>query len=130
MGTTDMRGDGAAAKWGLGPGRSEFRDSVLSRATPLPWRTAQEGPRVLILSASAGAGHGRAAEAVAAALRLLCPAASVRHVDALTLATRAFRRCYGQMYLEFIDSHPLILKYFYTCMDEPRPVGSINHWDR
>jgi processive 1,2-diacylglycerol beta-glucosyltransferase len=41
-----------------------------------------------------------------------------------------FRRCYGGMYLDFIDSHPLVLKYFYTCMDEPRPVGTVNHWDR
>jgi processive 1,2-diacylglycerol beta-glucosyltransferase len=34
------------------------------------------------------------------------------------------------LYLDFIDSHPLVLKYFYTCMDEPRPVGSVNGWDR
>src|SRR5690242_3437147 len=64
-------------------------------------------PRILILSASTGSGHLRAAEAIRRALGGLCPAAYVRHVDALSLATRAFRRCYGGLYLDFIDSHPL-----------------------
>jgi processive 1,2-diacylglycerol beta-glucosyltransferase len=84
----------------------------------------------LILSASTGSGHLRAAEAIRCALGRPSPAACARHADALALATRAFRRCYGGLYLDFIDSHPLVLKYFYHCMDEPRSAGTVNGWDR
>jgi processive 1,2-diacylglycerol beta-glucosyltransferase len=111
-----------------GLGERAPRQGTLASVADVPRPTRPL--RVLILSASTGSGHLRAAEAVRRALCSLCPAAYVRHADALSLATRTFRRCYGGMYLNFIDSHPLVLKYFYTCMDEPRPVGTVNGWDR
>jgi processive 1,2-diacylglycerol beta-glucosyltransferase len=116
-------GGSASGTLGRAPWRGHLAPGAVA---PRPARQ----PRILILSASTGSGHLRAAEAIRRALGELCPAAFVRHIDALSLATRAFRRCYGGLYLDFIDSHPLVLKYFYTCMDEPRPVGNVNGWDR
>ncbi len=123
-----MRVTGEESAWSFqGPtGNGRFADLPPSTTGP-GFRAA---PRILILSTSSGNGHVRAAEAIEHALRRLSPAAHVRHVDVLTLAWRFFRHCYGQMYLDFIDSHPLVLKYFYNCMDEPRPLGAVNGWDR
>src|SRR5438132_13237752 len=70
------------------------RSSEPSRARP---------PRILVLWASVGSGHKRAAEAIELAVRQRAPQASVRSLDVLSLATRPFRRCYGQMYIDFID---------------------------
>lgn len=64
---------------------------------------------VLVCSASAGAGHMRAAEAVQKALARRRPDASVRHVDVLSLATPAFRRLYGQGYVDFVNSAPEVV---------------------
>jgi processive 1,2-diacylglycerol beta-glucosyltransferase len=80
-------------------------------------------PRILILSASVGAGHLRAAEAIELALRRMAPELYIRNVDVLTLSTLPFRRCYGQMYLDFIDLAPQVLGYFYSLMDRPLPPG-------
>lgn len=110
--------------------RLEEGDMGLLRRFGGAGRPVVAAPRILLLSASTGAGHGRAAEAVGQALRRIRPAAVVRHLDVLSVATRLFRRCYGGLYLDFTESHPLILKYFYTCMDQPRRVGSVNGWDR
>src|SRR5438876_619733 len=87
------------------------------------------GPRVLILSVSAGTGHLRAAEAVELALRQVRPDAYVKNLDVLDLATAPFRRCYGKMYVEFIDLAPQVLGFFYNLMDKGRRVEP-NHWDR
>jgi processive 1,2-diacylglycerol beta-glucosyltransferase len=86
-------------------------------------------PRVLILSASVGTGHMRAAEAVEVALRQTHPDAFVQNVDVLDLSSAPFRRCYGGMYVDFIDAAPSVLGYFYNLMDRPRPPGWVNHWD-
>src|SRR5689334_16177119 len=79
-------------------------------------------PRILILSGSVGSGHMRAAEAIELALRQVAPAAYVRNVDVLTLATPPFRRCYGQMYVDLIDVAPQVLGFFYNLMDKPTPL--------
>jgi processive 1,2-diacylglycerol beta-glucosyltransferase len=86
-------------------------------------------PRVLILSVSAGTGHLRAAEAIELALRERVPGADVRNVDVLDLSLPPFRRCYGGMYLDFVDRAPAVLGYFYRLMDRPdHPEPSA--WDR
>lgn len=77
-------------------------------------------PRILVLSASVGAGHLRAAQAVELALRQVAPDADVRNVDVLTLASAAFRKVYGQAYLDLVNKAPHVLGYFYDLMDKPR----------
>ena len=80
--------------------------------------------RVLILSASVGAGHLRAAQAVELALRETAPDATVRNVDVLTLTNAAFRKVYGQAYLDLVNKAPHVLGYFYDHMDKPRGADS------
>lgn len=75
--------------------------------------------RVLILSASVGAGHLRAAQAVEEALRTLDPRATVENVDVLTLTNAAFRRLYGETYLDLVNHAPHVLGYFYDWLDRP-----------
>ena len=78
---------------------------------------------ILVLSASAGAGHLRAAEAVEAALRKTSPNDEVRNVDVLQLATPAFRRLYGQAYLDLVGRAPALLGYLYDLLDRaPSPA--------
>ena len=77
-------------------------------------------PRILVLSASVGAGHLRAAQAVELALRQVSPDAEVRNVDVLTLASAAFRKVYGEAYLDLVNKAPHVLGYFYDLMDKPR----------
>lgn len=76
--------------------------------------------RILILSASVGGGHLRAAEALEAAFAAAAPAAVVRHVDVLALASKTFRRIYGQGYLDFANRAPHLLGYVYDLLDRPR----------
>src|SRR5438445_5642660 len=87
-------------------------------------------PRILLLWASVGSGHKRAADAIELAIRHYAPGAYLRSVDVLSLATRPFRRCYGQMYIDFIDRAPAVLGYFYNLMDQLRPPGPVHGWDR
>jgi len=88
-------------------------------------------PRVLILSVSTGCGHLRAAEALERAARQLVPHATVQNVDVLTLATKPFRYCYGQVYVDLIDVAPQVLGFFYNLMDRFRPPELQSHrWDR
>jgi len=75
--------------------------------------------RVLVLSASAGAGHVRAAQAVELALKELAPDADVMNVDVLTRTNAAFRRLYGQAYLELVNRAPHVLGWFYDRLDRP-----------
>jgi processive 1,2-diacylglycerol beta-glucosyltransferase len=77
-------------------------------------------PRILILSASVGAGHLRAAQAVELALRATAPDAVVRNIDVLTLTNPAFRRIYGQAYLDLVNKAPHVLGFFYDQLDKPR----------
>jgi processive 1,2-diacylglycerol beta-glucosyltransferase len=77
-------------------------------------------PRVLVLSASVGAGHLRAAQAVELALKQLAPDAQVRNVDVLTLSNAAFRKVYGEAYLDLVNKAPHVLGYFYDLLDKPR----------
>jgi processive 1,2-diacylglycerol beta-glucosyltransferase len=76
--------------------------------------------RILILSASVGGGHLRAAEAMELALRQCAPAASIRNIDVLTLANRAFRRIYGKGYLDVATHAPHFLGYVYDLLDRPK----------
>jgi processive 1,2-diacylglycerol beta-glucosyltransferase len=82
------------------------------------------GRRILVLSASVGAGHMRAAQAVELALRELAPDAEVRNLDVLTLTNAAFRKVYGEAYLDLVNKAPHVLGYFYDLMDRPRRANS------
>jgi processive 1,2-diacylglycerol beta-glucosyltransferase len=81
---------------------------------------AGNSPRILVLSASVGAGHLRAAQAVELALREVAPEAIVQNLDVLTLTNAAFRKLYGQAYLELVNDAPHVLGYMYDLMDRPR----------
>jgi processive 1,2-diacylglycerol beta-glucosyltransferase len=76
--------------------------------------------RILILSASVGGGHLRAAEAMELALRERAPNASIRNLDVLTLANKAFRRIYGKGYLDVATHAPHFLGYVYDLLDRPK----------
>jgi len=75
--------------------------------------------QVLILSASAGAGHVRAGQALELALREREIARTVRHVDALELTNKVFRRLYSKLYLEMVDAAPKLLGCLYDYLDTP-----------
>ncbi len=59
---------------------------------------AAAGPRIAILHATAGNGHKRAAQALAAAMSAMNPAAIVREVDTLVFASRLYRGTYAATY--------------------------------
>ena len=80
--------------------------------------------RVLVLSASVGAGHVRAAQAVELALRETAADATVKNVDVLSLTNLAFRKLYGEAYLDLVNKAPHVLGYFYDHMDKPRRPDS------
>src|ERR1044072_9221024 len=81
-------------------------------------------PRILILCASVGAGHVRAAQAVELALRQTAPDARVKNVDVLTLTNLAFRKIYGEAYLDLVNKAPRVLGFFYDQLDKPRSPRS------
>ncbi len=80
--------------------------------------------RILVLSASVGAGHMRAAQAVELAIRQSDPSAVVKNVDVLTLTNIAFRKLYGEAYLELVNRAPHVLGYVYDMLDKPRRPNS------
>jgi processive 1,2-diacylglycerol beta-glucosyltransferase len=80
--------------------------------------------KILVLSASVGAGHMRAAQAVELALRQVAPDAEVKNLDVLTLTNIAFRKIYGEAYLDLVNKAPHVLGYFYDVMDRPRRAES------
>src|SRR6266496_3232748 len=83
------------------------------------------GKKILILSASVGAGHLRAAQAVELAMKELAPPQSVvKNVDVLTLTNAAFRRVYGEAYLDLVNKAPHVLGFFYDHLDKPRDKDS------
>jgi processive 1,2-diacylglycerol beta-glucosyltransferase len=82
------------------------------------------GAKVLVLSAAVGAGHLRAAEAVELALRVQNPTAEVKNVDVLSLTNAAFRKVYGESYLDLVNKAPYVLGYFYDMLDRPRRLNS------
>ncbi len=86
-------------------------------------------PRILVLAASVGAGHLRAAQAVELALRQTRHDAVVRNIDILELTNGAFRKLYGQAYLDLVNKAPHVLGYFYDLMDQPSKSGK-NRRDR
>ena len=82
-------------------------------------------PKILVLSASVGAGHLRAAQAVELALKELAPpGAEIRNVDVLTLTNAAFRKLYGEAYLDLVNKAPHVLGFFYDLMDRPKKANS------
>ncbi|MBE7462854.1 MAG: UDP-N-acetylglucosamine--LPS N-acetylglucosamine transferase [Planctomycetes bacterium] len=76
-------------------------------------------PNLLVLSAAVGAGHLRAAQALEQALKELAPQAHVQNVDVLTLTNTAFRKLYGQAYLDLVNRAPHMLGYLYDFLDRP-----------
>src|SRR4051812_13199322 len=81
--------------------------------------------KILVLSASVGAGHLRAAQAVELALREIAPAGTeIRNVDVLSLTNAAFRKVYGEAYLDLVNKAPHVLGFFYDLMDRPRKPKS------
>ncbi len=85
--------------------------------------------RIIVFSASVGAGHMRAAQAVELALRHLAPEAQVQNIDVLELTNAAFRRIYGQAYIDLVNRAPHVLGYMYDMMDKPSRSGR-NRGDR
>lgn len=82
--------------------------------------------KILVLHASVGAGHTRAAQAVAAALKLEAPDATVVTVDALDLARPLFKRVYGRGYLKLVEKAPALFGLLFDLTDKPakgRGVG-------
>jgi processive 1,2-diacylglycerol beta-glucosyltransferase len=75
--------------------------------------------RILVLSASVGAGHMRAAEAVELALRQLAPEAEVQNIDVLDLTNSTFRRLYGKLYVDLVNTAPHLLGLVYDMLDRP-----------
>lgn len=75
--------------------------------------------KILILHASVGAGHTRAAQAVAAALALEAPDATVMTVDALALARPLFKRAYGEGYLKLVEKAPSLFGMLFEMTDKP-----------
>ena len=75
--------------------------------------------RILVLSASVGAGHMRAAEAVELALRQLAPEAEIRNLDVLELTNATFRRLYGRLYVDLVNTAPHVLGLVYDMLDRP-----------
>ena len=59
---------------------------------------AGAGPRIAILHATAGSGHKSAALALASAMTVLDPTATVQEVDTLVFASLFYRRTYSQGY--------------------------------
>ncbi len=90
----------------------------------LRYATAPMAKRVLVLSAAVGAGHMRAAQAVELALRQTDLSAQVSNIDVLTLTNAAFRRIYGEAYLDLVNKAPHVLGLFYDLMDRPRKADS------
>src|SRR5687767_4470496 len=86
--------------------------------------------RILILSASVGAGHMRAAQAVELALKETAPDAVIKSIDVLTLTNAAFRKVYGEAYLDLVNKAPHVLGFFYDHMDKPRKADSKRDWLR
>src|SRR3954463_14014895 len=85
--------------------------------------------RILVLSAAVGAGHLRAAQAVELALRETADETTeIKNVDVLTLTNAAFRKVYGEAYLDLVNKAPHVLGYFYDHMDKPR--GADDRRDR
>jgi processive 1,2-diacylglycerol beta-glucosyltransferase len=74
---------------------------------------------VLILSASVGTGHLRAAEAIALALGQLAPAAEVRSLDTMALATPMFRVLYADAYRFAVRHCPTFVGLMYDQIDRP-----------
>jgi processive 1,2-diacylglycerol beta-glucosyltransferase len=81
-------------------------------------------PKILILHASVGAGHTRAAQAVAEALKLEAPDATVVTVDALNLARPLFKRAYGDGYLKLIEKAPSLFGLLFEMTDKTPKAGS------
>jgi processive 1,2-diacylglycerol beta-glucosyltransferase len=104
-------------------------DDTLSPASQLPRHSGSGRPRILILSVAVGSGHMRAAQALELAFRQLCAEAEITNLEVLRLATGSFRRCYGQMYLDFINLAPQVLGFFYNMMDQVKPP-LCTPWDR
>jgi len=75
--------------------------------------------RILVLSASVGVGHLRAAEAVELALRQLDPNAEVKNIDLLDLTNSTFRRLYGKLYIDLVNTAPHLLGLVYDMLDRP-----------
>ncbi len=75
-------------------------------------------PTIAVFSVSAGTGHVRAAEALRATAALKFPAASVVHVDLMTLVPPLFKTFYADSYLPLVERHPALWGYLYSQADK------------
>lgn len=75
--------------------------------------------RILVCSASVGGGHVRAAQAMELALRERLPDGHVENVDLLELTNGAFRKLYGEAYLDLVNRAPHLLGWLYDVLDAP-----------
>lgn len=78
--------------------------------------------RILALSVSAGAGHVRAAQALVAAAQASGDV-EVIHADVLDFVPAAFRRLYGEFYLDLVGRHPHLWAYLYDLSDRAPREG-------
>jgi processive 1,2-diacylglycerol beta-glucosyltransferase len=120
------------SKSAAGPFRRAARWAIRGIAAPLGMRRAPlqtprylyglcrrsvASPRILILSASVGSGHVRAAEALAMAIRSICPSAGVTHVDILTQTNRLLRRAMARGYFQLVEQAPHLVACLYDRLD-------------
>ncbi len=77
--------------------------------------------RILIVSASVGSGHTRAAQGLQAWIAQESPAASVQHLDILTLTSRTYRKAYTSSYLKLAEHAPELWGYLYNSADKKKP---------
>ncbi len=79
-------------------------------------------PPVLVLHATAGSGHTRAAQAIAAALKLV--GHEPRVVDTLDCTNALFRRMYIHAYIELVQRAPALWGYLFEKTDVVHATGS------
>jgi processive 1,2-diacylglycerol beta-glucosyltransferase len=94
---------------------------------------ARPGPRIAILHATAGSGHKRAAQALAASLARLDPAAIVEDVDTLVFASRLYRGSYASGYHVLAARAPAVWGALYRSWELAplkRGAGAVRLMDR
>ena len=75
--------------------------------------------KVLILSASVGAGHLSAASAIEKQLVRQNAAQEIKNIDVLQYTNPLFRRLYGKLYIEMVNTMPEVLGWMYESLDKP-----------
>ncbi|MGA9944661.1 MAG: glycosyltransferase [Candidatus Cybelea sp.] len=83
---------------------------------------------MLFLSASVGVGHLSAANAVAAALRKIQPAAQTSVIDSYEYAALVVSRVVSDGYLRMVKTTPQLYRYIYDRAERATEVGRFRTW--